>query len=527
MGPATLNRVVRHLRHAAISAGPTDGELLQAFVHRRDEAAFAGLVHRHAAMVLGVCRRVLRNEADAEDAFQATFLVLIRKAASIRTPSSVSNWLYGVAHTTALKAKAMNRKRLVREREAGALPRHEASEEVWRAVQAILDAELVRLPDKYRRAIVQCDLEGKTIKEAARQLACPQGTLATHLARGRALLARRLARHGLVLSAGALTAALTHGASAAAVPPALLVSTVKTTGLLPAGQAATAGLVSAKVAALTQGVVQAMFLTQLKSSMIVTFVVVALGAGVGAICHGTSAQEAGSLPQAGKQVQADPRLALKQEIERLRAELARTQLELQKAKAEIALLKAEAQLAQARAEEARLQALVAAGQAKQGVLAPPKAANPLILPPTPAKPDFPPAADPLPKAKQPDPVPNPTVTSPDGRTVIVAEEKTIVALDARTGQIIWKSLGHFGPVTAVAFTPDGKIILSSGMDSALNIWDVATGKQIRRITSPPATSIQFDNTARMILLTESNGTRRLIDPATGKELRVDRDEKAK
>src|ERR1043166_2121713 len=102
MGPMILDRVVRQLRHTALSTGPTDGELLSAFVHRRDESAFAGLVHRHAAMVFGVCRRVLGNEADAEDAFQATFLVLVKKAASIRPPDMVGNWLDGVTHPTAL-----------------------------------------------------------------------------------------------------------------------------------------------------------------------------------------------------------------------------------------------------------------------------------------------------------------------------------------------------------------------------------------------------------------------------------------
>src|SRR5438094_804075 len=138
MGPMAVNRVVRQLRQAALQkdpAGPADGELLHAYVNRRDEAAFERLVHRHGPMVLGVCRRVLRNEADAEDAFQATFLVLVRKAASIRSPSAVSNWLYGVAHTTALRAKAMKRKRIERELQAGAMPRHEASQAAWRAVQ--------------------------------------------------------------------------------------------------------------------------------------------------------------------------------------------------------------------------------------------------------------------------------------------------------------------------------------------------------------------------------------------------------
>src|SRR6516225_7842979 len=108
MPPTTVNRVVRHLRLAALrhdGAGPTDGELVQAYVSERDHAAFEGLVRRHGGMVLGVCRRVLRNLADAEDAFQATFLVLVRKAASIRSPSAVGNWLYGVAHITALRAK--------------------------------------------------------------------------------------------------------------------------------------------------------------------------------------------------------------------------------------------------------------------------------------------------------------------------------------------------------------------------------------------------------------------------------------
>src|SRR5437588_225594 len=138
-----VDRIVQHARRTALrqpAAATSDGELVQAFVSRRDEAAFELLLHRHGPMVLGVCRRVLRNEADAEDAFQATFLVFVRKAASIRSGGAVGNWLYGVAHATAIKAKAMRCKRRTRELEAGQRPRHEAREEVWQAVQALLDA---------------------------------------------------------------------------------------------------------------------------------------------------------------------------------------------------------------------------------------------------------------------------------------------------------------------------------------------------------------------------------------------------
>src|SRR5262245_35360990 len=221
MATGQLGSVVRHLRKAALlqdGADRTDGELLECFLARRDEAAFEALVQRHGPMVLGVCRRVLKNQADAEDAFQATFLVLVRKATSVVPRALVGNWLYGVAHNTALKAKAMNTKRRAREREAGGMPRREAPEEVWQQLQALLDEELSRLPDKYRVPIVLCDLEGKPLKEAARQLGWPHGTVASRLARGRTMLAKRLARHGLTLSAGALAAALSQGAAPAGVP---------------------------------------------------------------------------------------------------------------------------------------------------------------------------------------------------------------------------------------------------------------------------------------------------------------------
>src|SRR5205814_4246532 len=130
-----------------------DGDLLECYVNRRDEAAFEALLRRHGPMVLGVCRRILHNEADAQDAFQATFLVLVRKAASVRPRGMVSNWLFGVARNTALKAKAMIQQRRLKEKAAGSRPRVQATEEVWRQVQELLDAELGQLPEKYRVAL--------------------------------------------------------------------------------------------------------------------------------------------------------------------------------------------------------------------------------------------------------------------------------------------------------------------------------------------------------------------------------------
>ncbi|HZY86800.1 MAG TPA: sigma-70 family RNA polymerase sigma factor [Gemmataceae bacterium] len=281
-GPA--GKVLRHLRAAALvpaASGPGDGPLLEQFVARRDEAAFAALLRRHGPMVLGVCRRLLGHVQDAEDAFQATFLVLARRAAAVAPAELVGNWLYGVAYQTALKARATRARRRARERQVTAMPEREAPRPgPWRELRPLLDRELSRLPDNYRAVLVLCDLEGKTRKEAARLLGWPEGSVCGRLARARKLLAGRLARQGVTLPAAALAAVLTQNAASAAVPAALADETVRAAGLFAAGSAA-AGVVAPPVAALTDGVLQAMWTTKLKFVAVSVVLSAALFAGAG------------------------------------------------------------------------------------------------------------------------------------------------------------------------------------------------------------------------------------------------------
>jgi RNA polymerase sigma-70 factor (ECF subfamily) len=168
--------------------------LLEWFVAGQDEEAFAALVRRYGPLVQGVCRRVLHDWDDAQDAFQATFLVLARKAASLAKPEALGNWLYGVAYRTAVKAKARAARRRETERQAASLPRPDPSlDRARHELREVLDEELSRLPEKYRAPLVLCYLEGKTNQEAARQLGCPAGSMSGRLARGRELLGERLA----------------------------------------------------------------------------------------------------------------------------------------------------------------------------------------------------------------------------------------------------------------------------------------------------------------------------------------------
>src|SRR5437870_2875823 len=231
MATSEMTEVIQRLRGAVFlrdGAGLSDSQLLEAYISRREEAALAAVVQRHGPMVWGVCRRVLRNYHDAEDAFQATFLVLVRRAASIASPELLANWLYGVAHQTAMKARATVAKRKVRERQVTEMPEPASiKQDLWNDLQPLLDQELSRLPDIYRVVIVLCELEGKTRKEAARHLGLPEGTVGSRLARARVMMAKRLAQRGVVLSGGALAAVLAHNVASAGVPDAVVDSTIK------------------------------------------------------------------------------------------------------------------------------------------------------------------------------------------------------------------------------------------------------------------------------------------------------------
>src|SRR5262245_34233812 len=245
--PTSPVSLIEHICRAVPSDG--DGELLGRFVERRDETALAALVKRHGPMVWGVCRRLLAHH-DAEDAFQATFIVLVRKAGSIKPRGMVGNWLYGVARQVSLQARNTVRRR-AREKQVTQMPDVEAPQDKWADVRPILDEELSRLPHHYRAVIVLCDLESRSRKEVARQFGCPEGTVASRLARAREMLAKRLTARGVTLSA---VAAVLSQNMASAVLASVVSSTIKAASLCAAGKA----VMPVKVAALTEGVLKAM-----------------------------------------------------------------------------------------------------------------------------------------------------------------------------------------------------------------------------------------------------------------------------
>ena len=260
--------LLRCLRQAAPDGGLTDGQLLGRYVARRDDDAFEALVRRHGPMVLAVCRRVLRHAQDAEDAFQATFLILAKRAAAVAGRAAVGGWLHTVAYHAALAARASGLRRKARERQVEDMPHPVAPpKDDQRELLELLDRELARLPEKYRLPVVLCELEGRSRREAARELGLPEGTLSSRLAAARKTLAARLSRYGAAVTAAALTGLLAPGARAARVPGALAVSTIRAAG----------GVVPAGVAALAQGVMKAMLLTKLKGGLWALLVAAAVG----------------------------------------------------------------------------------------------------------------------------------------------------------------------------------------------------------------------------------------------------------
>ncbi len=288
-----LHGALQYLRDLTVGQAPhasEDSELLSHFVRYGDQDAFAQLVRRHGALVFGVCRRLL-TDADADDAFQATFLVLARRASAIRKHLSLASWLHGVAVRVSRRALADAARRRRRETQVAVRTPEDSSEAERRDLRLVLDEELDRLPEHYRAPLVLCYLEGKTLAEAALQLGCKDGTVCSRLARGRDLLRSRLVRRGLTPMVGISAAALVDEGLFAAVSPqsasTLAATAVRlvTTGRTPAAPAARAQL-------LAEEMMKAMFLKKVLVATAALLTVILLAAGAGLLARPTASPEA-------------------------------------------------------------------------------------------------------------------------------------------------------------------------------------------------------------------------------------------
>jgi RNA polymerase sigma factor (sigma-70 family) len=286
MSEARADVLLRHIRRLAgaqKNGNLPDRELLEHFLTQGDEAAFATLVRRHGAMVLGVCRAVLHQQQDAEDVFQATFLVLARKAASVRKREALASWLHGVARRLALKLRARAARRpILTNGNLDLLQARPMDDLTWRELRLVLHKELDRLPERYRSPLVLCHLEGKTQDEAAHELGWTSGMLRGRLLRGRDLLRARLIRRGLALSVPLFAAVLSQEQLVAALPATLANATVKA-ALLSLTGPATIATISTQAAALAEEGLAIMLVTKLKfgAALLLTLGVLAVGAGWG------------------------------------------------------------------------------------------------------------------------------------------------------------------------------------------------------------------------------------------------------
>ncbi len=400
--PPTWSTALRHVRALVAPGAGADAELLHAWLSRRDEAAFAALVRRHGPLVLNVCRRTLGHRQDAEDAFQATFLALARKAASVRT-AALAAWLHGTAYRVALSARRAAARRRAHERRSTApVPQGPAAELAWREVQALLEEEVQRLPEKCRTVFVLCCLEGKGRAEVARLLGLREGTVSSRLDRARARLRQRLARRGVTLSGVLTAAALACPADGAA---ALFAATAR-------AACGAAGNVPPRVAALVDGALPATF-TGKKLAAALALAAALLAGGVGAL--------AGRDPAAGPD---QPRASAQ------------------------------------RPDQPRPAEAPAARADRYG--------------------------DPL----------------PEGAV-------------ARLGTVRFR---HGSTVTGLAFTPDGKALVSASYDKTLRVWDAATGRELRRLPTFRGSLAGLSASAdgRTVAVCEYTGDVFLADTAAGR-----------
>ena len=303
------------LFQCGVTGSKSDEELLRQFVAGTGEfaqAAFRALVDRHGAMVFGVCRRVLGDRHAAEDAFQATFLVLARKAVEIARREQLASWLYGVARRAALQARTRAARRIASEKRLRIMSSPEGIDEIQQnELRSILDEEVGRLPERHRVVIVLCELEGLSRREAAGRLGVSEGTVSSRLARAKTRLRECLTRRGLALSAATLALALKHDAHAAIVPPALVDSTIRVATIVATGSSL-AGVASASVVSLTEGVLTAMLFSKFKFAFI------------GLVAVTLLASTGGVVAQTGKSSDDDRLKSLERKVDKLLEVLGRS-----------------------------------------------------------------------------------------------------------------------------------------------------------------------------------------------------------
>jgi RNA polymerase sigma factor (sigma-70 family) len=490
---ACIARELRKLTGSDPFGPLSDQRLLECFAQRGDADAFAVLVRRHGPLVLRVCRGVLRHHQDAEDAFQATFLVLARKAGSIRKQQSVGSWLYGVAYRLARNARVRAARRSPVGPCAAPQPGDPLNDLTWRELREGLHEELNRLPDKYRAPLLMCYWEGQTYEEAAAQLGWKKGTVKERLERGRALLRGRLARRGLGLSV-ALPAAMLAPATAA--PPGLVQATAR---LAVRNASATAASPAPPgVLALANGALEGMAPHRLRLAALLLLALGAVAGGVGltakapgqpdspeALSRATEPRgsEAAEKPRADRHGDALPAGAL--------VRLGTTRLRLANGAKALAFSPDGKSLASASDDGASTVSLWDAATGKELTLLRGHRNTIRAL-----------------------------AFAPDGKTLATgSNDRTIRLWDVATGKELRRSEAT-AEVSTIAFSPDGKTLASGGEDP-IQLWDPATGKLLRRLDGlPKANGLAFSPDGAVLASTGEGKAVRLWDAATGKLLRA-------
>jgi RNA polymerase sigma factor (sigma-70 family) len=506
-----FSQYLRRLR-AGHNDPSSDHELLQRFVTHREESAFTALVERHAAMVIGLCRSILRNHHDAEDIFQATFLVMARKAGSIRKGESVGSWLYVVAYRLAHKVRTRAEKRQSCEQRAVFHCEQTPMDAVmWGELRDILHQEISRLPEKYRAALVLCYWQGRTHEQAGQQLGCARGTIKDRLEKARDLLRKRLARRGLALSAAWFATSLSEGMGAV-VSEELVQATVRGAMLFSMGRLP-AGVVSAPVAACARAHVKQLFMNKLKYGLAFVLMLGVLcgGAGLAALHEAAPPETQPEQPKAI--IHKEEQKHIDRQEEPLPAG-------------------AVARLGTLRFRHSDSITRIGIGTDGTSILS--AAGNGVYV--------WDLATGKERRRFQHGSPVSSFACSADGRLLASGcQDGTIHVWDAATGQELRSFLAHkdkapgwIGP-TAVfvsGFTPDGRQIVSTGSDETLRLWDAASCEKIREfgkngavgsVTLSPdgktlAGAVKNDQSCDLCLWEVATGRERKRRPQPGKQI---------